>query len=49
MIFRLLIILLIIVFYKPIFNFLKNHNLDSLENIKNTLTRNTKNLVNGNS
>lgn len=47
MIFRLLIILLIIVFYKPIFNFLKNHKLDSLENIKNTLTRNTKNLVNG--
>tara|TARA_B100000795_G_scaffold246626_1_gene212428 strand:- start:811 stop:1350 length:540 start_codon:yes stop_codon:yes gene_type:complete len=45
MIFRILVILLIIVFYKPIFNFLKNNKIDNPENIKKTIIKNTKKFI----
>ena len=45
MIFRILIIILIIVYYKPIFNFLKKNNLDTATNIKKKIINNTKKFV----
>ena len=45
MILRIFIIFLLIIFYKPIFNFLKKNNIDNLTNIKKKLTNNSGEII----
>jgi len=45
MIFRIIIILMIVFFYNPIFNFFKMNKIDTIKNVKKTIVKNTNNLV----
>lgn len=45
MILRIFIIFLLIIFYKPIFKFLKKNNVDNLTNIKKKLTNNSGKII----
>ena len=45
MILKILIIFLLIIFYKPIFRFLKNNNIDNITNIKKKISNNSEKII----